>query len=208
LPSDYCFPVADRVLPSVEICTVVCRDANCLKAAPVTIELPLSTMYLPTQLLSRRSEAAPTMNTTFSTLVIVLLSLILSAIILAGILMVIRRHRKKARRAALANELNDSHHLTINTSRQSVNVYDEKRGLIKSGSSSPTIPEIHITFPDEEEPSGKRKSGRVVLVRVGEKSFGMEPLDQDAPPLYQRDNSRFQSIDLERIGGLKEKDSY
>jgi hypothetical protein len=74
---------------------------------------------------------------------------------------------------------------------------------------SPTspVPEIRITFPDEVDESGKRQSGRVVVVRVGEHSVGLEPVQEDLPP-YQRDASdRFDSLDLDRIGGLKEKDS-
>jgi hypothetical protein len=44
-------------------------------------------------------------------------------------------------------------------------------------------------------------------VRVGEHSVGLEPVQDNLPP-YQRDSSdRFDSLDLDRIGGLKEKDS-
>jgi len=74
---------------------------------------------------------------------------------------------------------------------------------------SPTspVPEIRITFPDEVDETGKRQSGRVVVVRVGEHSVGLEPVGDDALPAYARnaDGSRFDSLDLDRIGGLKEK---
>lgn len=92
--------------------------------------------------------------------------------------------------------------------RESVVVYSEKQNLMRSPD-SPTspVPEIRITFPDEVDESGKRQSGRVVVVRVGEHSVGLEPVQDDLPP-YQRDASdRFDSLDLDRIGGLKEKDS-
>jgi len=73
-----------------------------------------------------------------------------------------------------------------------------------TGPSSP--PEIRITFPDEED--AKDKGGRVVVVRVSESgSIGMAPLAQDALPPYQSsDADRFQSLDLNRLGGLKEKE--
>lgn len=72
---------------------------------------------------------------------------------------------------------------------------------------SPTteVPEIRITFPEEFDASGKRQSGRVVVVRVGETSIGLEPVvGEEKLPAYETDG-RFQSLDLERIGGLGEK---
>lgn len=75
--------------------------------------------------------------------------------------------------------------------------------------SSPTspLPEIRITFPEEEDEAGKRKSGRVVVVRISENGgVGLEPLNEDHLPPYQKsDAERFQSLDLDRLGGLKEK---
>lgn len=46
------------------------------------------------------------------------------------------------------------------------------------------------------------------MVRIGDSgSIGMEPVGEDALPPYQSsDAERFQSLDLERMGGLKEKD--
>jgi len=73
-----------------------------------------------------------------------------------------------------------------------------------------SVPEIRITFPDEQDESGKRKSGRVVVVRVGETSVGLEPLKEDEQlPAYEKESGeRFHSIDMERIGGLKEKSTW
>ena len=69
------------------------------------------------------------------------------------------------------------------------------------------VPEIRITFPEEEEEGGRRKSGRVVVVRISETGgVGLEPYTDDHLPPYQNsDAERFQSLDLDRIGGLKEK---
>lgn len=74
------------------------------------------------------------------------------------------------------------------------------------------MPEIRITFPDEEggPGSGKRMSGRVVVVRIGEKgAVGMEPWGEEEMrgeqlPPYRREGE-WASLDLERMGGLREK---
>ena len=68
------------------------------------------------------------------------------------------------------------------------------------------VPEIHITFPEEMDDGGKRMSGRVVKVSISEQGgVGLEPYNDENLPAYQKtDSGRFQSLDLERIGGLKE----
>lgn len=87
-------------------------------------------------------------------------------------------------------------------------------------STSPdTIPEIRITFPDEEGKDGRRVSGRVMVVSVGEAGVGyVKPLSEGGenkelggagmPPAYASPTSteRMASVDIERIGGLKEKE--
>ncbi len=82
--------------------------------------------------------------------------------------------------------------------------------LIANSSSPPssTVPEIRLTFPDDEG-RADQSTGRVVVVHVTETgSIGMSPLQQEPLPPYQRsDAGRFQSIDLDRIGGLREKES-
>jgi len=96
--------------------------------------------------------------------------------------------------------------LTINTPSY---VAQEKQTLIDNSFSPPgsPIPEIRITFPEEVDEAGKRKSGRVVVVRVGEHTVGMEPVNENLPPYQQSESERFQSLDLDRMGGLKEKES-
>lgn len=98
--------------------------------------------------------------------------------------------------------------ISTNDNRTTSIVFQEKQNLIENSSSPPTspIPEIRITFPEEIDESGKRQSGRVVVVRVGEHSVGMEPTHEDLPPYQQSESDRFHSLDLERIGGLKEKE--
>ena len=93
---------------------------------------------------------------------------------------------------------------------ESVFVYDEKMNLIANSSSPPssTVPEIRLTFPDDDDRPGQ-STGRVVVVHVTETgSIGMAPLQQEPLPPYQRsDADRFHSIELDRIGGLREKQS-
>jgi hypothetical protein len=70
-------------------------------------------------------------------------------------------------------------------------------------------PAIHITFPDEvDDDKGSIKGGRVVVVRVGDSGVGLEPLHHDDQlPAYERDSKdAFYSVDMDQIGGLKEKD--
>jgi hypothetical protein len=149
-------------------------------------------------------------------LLLALLTLVFFALGLVGILYILRRRR------AATNQLLPTHQKTSNHRRltitatpytgktESIHVYDEKRNLIESSSSPPDspVPEIRVTFPDEEDPSG-RKNGRVVVVRIGDSgSVGMEPVAQDGLPPYQsNETARFQSLDLERMGGLKEKNA-
>lgn len=76
----------------------------------------------------------------------------------------------------------------------------------ESQSPSSSVPEIRITFPDEEGAGEKRKSGRAVVVKISDKgSVGLEPYTDEKLPPYQQEE-RLQSLDLERMGGLKEKE--
>ncbi|KAK2739189.1 hypothetical protein FQN57_006632 [Myotisia sp. PD_48] len=140
--------------------------------------------------------------------IIALLTLILVCISLAGVLLVLRRRRRLQRLSELpmyneqsTNPANNHRRLTITATPYSNYVIDEKQNLVKNSASPPTspVPEIRITFPDEEEPSGKRKSGRVVVVRIGEKgAIGLEPCREELPPYQSNPADRFQSLDLDR----------
>ncbi|KAJ9650058.1 hypothetical protein H2198_010620 [Neophaeococcomyces mojaviensis] len=97
------------------------------------------------------------------------------------------------------------------TGQDKVFVYDEKMNLIANSGGPPNspVPEIRITFPEEEgEQSGHNKNGRVVVVRITDSgSIGMEPLHQEQlPPYQQADTARFQSLEIERLGGLRERE--
>ena len=81
--------------------------------------------------------------------------------------------------------------------------------LLASSDPLPTqnsLPEIRITFPEETDLSGGRQSGRTVIVHVGDSTVGFAPYDEKLPAYQQSETDRFQSLDLDRIGGLKEKE--
>ncbi|KAF2243235.1 hypothetical protein BU26DRAFT_523576 [Trematosphaeria pertusa] len=169
-------------------------------------------------LVVRGDEQKGGLDPTMVSLLVSLLVLVILGMALIGALLFLRsmrRARKQAEAQLPLYEKRQSNHrrLTITATpygkgRESVLVFQEKQNLMDNSSSPPPspVPEIRITFPDEVDESGKRQSGRVVVVRVGEHSVGLEPLQEELPP-YQRDASdRFDSLDLDRLGGLKEKD--
>jgi hypothetical protein len=165
----------------------------------------------------RRDDDEGGLSDAMVNLLISLLVLVLLGIALMGALLVIRRKRQNRQQSELPvhNGQCSTHHrsLTITappySKTESVFVIDEKRNLMENSSSPPPspVPEIRITFPEEEDESGKRKSGRVVVVRISEAgSVGLEPYHEQLPPYQSSDAERFQSLDIERMGGLKEKD--
>lgn len=171
-----------------------------------------------TRSLLKREESIAhdyTFTPSITNLLLALLTLICFALGIVGILYLLRRRQAAATDILPTHQKNSNHRrLTIITTpymakAESIHVYDEKRNLIENSSSPPDspVPEIRITFPDEEDRSGKKKHGKVVVVRIGEfGSVGMEPLSPDHLPPYQSsETERFQSLDLERMGGLKEK---
>lgn len=177
-------------------------------------------------LLRVRDDSASS-NSTMIDLLIALLVLVFIALALIGTLFMVRKIR---RNRAIARQQLPTHNepgsrpisnhrrLTITATPykgargSSIYVYDEKSSMINSPSpplSPDNVPEIRITFPDEQDESGRRKSGRVVVVRVGETGVGLEPLQEEQLPAYEKESSeRFHSIDMERIGGLKEKSEW
>lgn len=158
------------------------------------------------------------MNTTLKFLSFAVAILVFITVTLVGALLVIRR-RRSSRNACHSLPLYDdkrtsacssrSHHRRVRVRpSQTVHIISEKEILEEiSRPSTPSsgVPEIRITFPEELDSSGKRQSGRVVVVHVGENGIGLEPCSEN-PPAYQHlEDGRFDSVDLERVGGLVEK---
>lgn len=140
---------------------------------------------------------------------IALLILISVGMLLAGALMVIHRRRKLVKdiESQGCGAARRCRHLTIRTVPFGGD-HSEKLGLISNSSplTPDSIPEIRITFPEEEDAYGRRKSGRVVIVQVGEAGVGyVRPVPEESLPPYQQLNG-FSSVDLEKVGGLKEVD--
>ncbi|RDL35137.1 Uncharacterized protein BP5553_07068 [Venustampulla echinocandica] len=164
------------------------------------------------------------MSPTMIDLLIALLVLLFVSLLLVGALYFLRKIRRKraiARQSLpLHNDTKSNGHrrLTITATpygrSSTISIYDEKSSMMSSPRSPPlspdNVPEIRITFPDEQDESGQRKGGRVVVVRVGETGVGLEPLPEDEQlPAYEKEGGqRFHSIDMDRIGGLKEKNEY
>ncbi|KAF2722072.1 hypothetical protein K431DRAFT_59674 [Polychaeton citri CBS 116435] len=191
-----------------------------------------------TSLLRRDSsseESPAAMNSTVITLLVILLVLFALTLILVGTLLIFRHKKRSSRKQNLGlplyNEKSSrptsssstmSHHRRVMVRpSESVHIYHEKQHLMNSsdGSSGPAspsspLPEIRITFPEEiDEATGKRVSGRMVMVHVGETGVGLEPVvSGEALPGYlekepgDQNGSRFHSVDLDRVGGLIEKE--
>jgi hypothetical protein len=167
-------------------------------------------------LIVRDGSAPPGITPTVLNLLIAVIVLFtLAAILIVSLLVLrsVRRSRISKEQLPLYDEkparVPNPRGLSIRTDKRTTSiVFQEKQNLIENSSSPPPspIPEIRITFPEEIDESGKRQSGRVVVVRVGDHSVGLEPIHETLPPYQQSESDRFQSLDLERIGGLKEKD--
>jgi hypothetical protein len=168
-------------------------------------------------------DATLSLSPTMINLLVALMALTFAGLLITCALYAIRKVRRSraARRQGLPqyngpskNTAKQHRRLTVTATpygRLSSNfVYNEKSSMMRESSSPPlspdSVPEIRITFPDEQDESGRRKSGRVVVVRVGETSVGLEPLQDEQLPAYEKEAGRFHSIDIERIGGLKEKE--
>jgi len=160
-------------------------------------------------------DAEQTISPTMINLLIALLVILIAALLLVGALLYYRQRRRSAKQLELplynekriSTSSTSSHRRIMVRPSESIYVVQEKQNLIDNSDNPPAspVPEIRITFPEEVDEAGKRTSGRVVIVRVGETSVGLEPVAENLPA-YQIDGERFQSLDLDRIGGLTEKE--
>ena len=173
------------------------------------------------------SSGNATMTPTMMKLLIALVVLVFFGICLTGTLFILRARRKAKQMEKLtdlpfhadrpSSKFSNHRRLTVTAApygghSKVVSIYNEKEIVVEESSrpSSPSspVPEIRITFPEEEDEAGKSKSGRVVVVRISETGgLGLEPYSDEHLPAYQQsDAERFQSLDLDRMGGLKELD--
>lgn len=169
-------------------------------------------------------------------LMLIILGLVFFALILVSILFLFRRaSRIKQQRASdmlpsyydaahleagnknfAGGNGNNHRGLTIETThngRSSIVVIGRDGHPMLANPNSPphspdNVPEIHITFPDEHDDNGRVQNGRVLVVRVGDNAtVGLEPMHDEQLPAYEKEaKGQFYSIDMDQIGGLKEKD--
>lgn len=164
-------------------------------------------------------------NSSVINLLIALLVLVFVALIGFALLVLLRRRRRQQRMMKETlpqyqdvKRTGNHRRLTIQTGngngRSSVIVVGGHGQPMLANPHSPphspdNVPEIHITFPDEQDDQGRPKSGRVVVVRVGDTSVGLEPLHDEQLPAYEKESkTQFYSIDMDKIGGLKEKEFH
>jgi len=151
-------------------------------------------------------------------LLFALFAILLLGTLCATTLLCLRRKRlsQEQQQSLLPTHSRSSHHRSASISNFPANgntesyfVYDEKMNLIQNSSAPPpnSLPEIRVTFPDDDA-TGENQRGRVVVVHVTDSgSVGMAPLEHEELPPYQKEDAeRFESLDLERIGGLREKE--
>ena len=164
------------------------------------------------RLIARTGDSADSvpMTPTMMHLLIALIVLFAVGLLCIGILLILRSRRK-----AKQSDGNSSRPSSrISHRRLAANTGPirmpsaEKEMMLEREPQSPgsPVPEIRITFPDEEGVGEKRTSGRVVVVKISDKgSVGLEPYSDEKLPSYQEEE-RLQSLDLERMGGLREKE--
>ncbi|AEO68929.1 65e3d548-13fa-448a-a01e-02625fb314c2 [Thermothielavioides terrestris] len=175
-----------------------------------------------TKLIARGSDQTSD-NSSVVNLLIVLLVLVFFGLLSFALFVLLRRMRRKKQmmketlpQYQEVKRTGNHRRLTIQTGnghgRSSVIVVNGGGQPMLANPHSPphspdNVPEIHITFPDEQDEHGRRKSGRVVVVRVGETTIGLEPLPEEQLPAYEKESStQFYAIDMDKIGGLKEKE--
>lgn len=197
------------------------RAESALALRPIIMERDDTSGLEPIRRLVSRSEDG---SDKMINALITILVLAFVSIILISTLYFFRRSRRmqKLRNESLPtyNEASKEpmlqHSLMIETKhngRSSVVVIGrDGQPMLQNPNSPPdspdNVPEIHITFPDEHDDDGRRKSGRVLIVRVGDNAaVGLEPVREEQLPAYEKEaKGQFQSIDMDKIGGLKEKD--
>ncbi|KAL8659194.1 MAG: hypothetical protein Q9202_007235 [Teloschistes flavicans] len=174
------------------------------------------------RLLVRDSAPATSLTPTMTSLLIAVIALVVIGLSLIAALFLLRSHRKAKQQrqdqslpVQKPSSKRSSNHrrLTVSATPYARNAansrtFSEKEFLDSPASSEPAspIPEIRITFPEEEDDFGKRKSGRVVVVRISETGgVGLEPYHGEHLAAYGNDDAhKFESLDLDRMGGLKE----
>ena len=176
------------------------------------------------------SHDSTALTPTMVNLLIALLILVIFGILLIAGLMILRSRRTREQRLAQeqaektagsnpefsyntsprSSHKSNHRRLTVTAApygRNSKPIFSYSEKEVLMGDSPPTspIPELRITFPEEEDEMGKRKSGRVVVVSVSDRgSVGLVPLRDERESLPAYEGPGWKELDLEQLGGLKE----
>ena len=177
-------------------------------------------MAVISHLIARRdnSYSAPGTSTMLN-LLIALVVLCAVGCICVGILFIIRS-RRRSQESASSKALDDEYglrrskpkpgHCRLATRTSILSLYSSESESIQEKqpqSSQSPVPEIRITLPEEDDNGNKRASGRVVIAKINDQgSVGLEPYNDNYLPPFQHSAERLESLDLERMGGLKEKE--
>lgn len=182
----------------------------------------LTSPRVPAMVRRSNMDEADIPNASLINLMIALFTLVFVGLLSLATLIVLRRVRQK-KQVLVGSTLpqyndvkrNSNHRrLTIQTGngRSSTIVFNKDGQPMLANPQQPphspdNVPQIHITFPDEQDDHGRPLSGRVVIVRVGETTVGLEPLNDEQLPAYEKESkSQFYAIDIDKIGGLREKE--
>ncbi|MCJ1329736.1 hypothetical protein MMC10_006416 [Thelotrema lepadinum] len=146
--------------------------------------------------------------TTFYLLIVLTILLAIGFLCLIALIALKYIHRRRGLQDADRAEKGQSKSHRRSRHPPSISIETEKTAFLKTDSTpSSPVPEIRIHFPEEENHDNKRQSGRVVVVRISDKGgIGLEPYQEQLPAYQKEAGDRFQSLDLDRIGGLKEKE--
>jgi hypothetical protein len=160
------------------------------------------------------------LSQTIINLLVALLVLLVISICMCGALLFFRHRRRSQKvhhglpmyndngKRISAGSIASSFRRSFGKNSESIYVIQEKQNLIDNSEEprrNSGIPEIRLTFPEEYDSDGKRTSGRCVVVRVSESGVGLEPIQEKCPAYKSSEGERFQSLDLDRVGGLTEK---
>ena len=162
-----------------------------------------------------------TNNTFVINLLIALFVLVFLGLLAFALLVLLRRHRVKTMGVSPLPRYNDEMKRNVNHRRLTIQTGNGRLSTIvfnKDGQpmlanpqqpphSPANVPQIHITFPDEHDDQGRAQSGRAFVVRVGDTTVGLEPIHDEQLPAYEKESkSQFYALDIDKIGGLKEKE--
>lgn len=167
-------------------------------------------------LLSQTSANSASASPLTINLLLALLLLVLIMLLAGIVIFLIRRHRRRMRMTTLLPLGMDKKKQSRHRRHDAASslpfmsrswLRREKQDFINTTSGPPAsaqLPEIRITFPEEVDEGGKRSSGRVVVVHMGEQGVGLAPLPDHLPSYQLHSAETFHDLDMNTLGGLRD----